>query len=737
MFFTPHHSRFSPESMVFYLRLMASIFTALPPSIFDPSSHKPAKAKVQQAKVDEVEDHAAWKKGDDSDDEDIKIVEVAEFNVPQPPPLPKIDNKTLNRLQKIPSQGHIESLIAATKDRQNVQDAFIAYVLALNGVWPERREHVLSIMLALTEGNLIRSLYRFEVRTSPLGRDEAAGVFDSKNSKYWPALIFLSELYSQALLTMGDDEFFASMGTTSTIRNPLSIDELIAFSRQLLNIAFTLYWTEDQSLIQKGSVAGYTWEVVREKVTKCLVAIHARDSRKPFIPPDGWLVTSQVDMRNFVQAAVLEEEQLSDPNNQNAQPKPRGILSKRTIAALSPCLGVLNNIPFAIPFEVRVAIFRNFVMNDMRKHGVRDRHSSFNYYNRARVQVRRGRVAQDGFDRLSEVNLKAPIEITFIDQWGQEEAGIDGGGVFKEFFTDLCKEVFDTDRGLWLANKKNELYPNPHAYATESHSLNWYRFIGRILGKAMYEGILVDVAFASFFLAKWLGKQSFLDDLASLDPDLYKGLIFLKHYKGNPEDLSLNFTIAVEELGVTKNVELIPGGSDISVTKENRLKYITLVSHYRLSRQIKKQSEAFFEGLSEMIDARWLRMFNQQEVQILIGGVNAPIDLDDLRQNTNYGGLYDDRHPVIVAFWKVVEGFDQEQRRALLRFVTSCSRPPLLGFKELVPNFSIRDAGTDSHRLPTSSTCVNLLKLPLYNNERIMREKILQAITSGAGFDLS
>ena len=49
-------------------------------------------------------------------------------------------------------------------------------------------------------------------------------------------------------------------------------------------------------------------------------------------------------------------------------------------------------------------------------------------------------------------------------------AGIDGGGVFKEFFTSLCQEVFDTDRGLWLANTKNELYPNPHAYATEGRS---------------------------------------------------------------------------------------------------------------------------------------------------------------------------------------------------------------------------------------------------------------------------
>ena len=35
-----------------------------------------------------------------------------------------------------------------------------------------------------------------------------------------------------------------------------------------------------------------------------------------------------------------------------------------------------------------------------------------------------------------------------------------------------------------------------------AHSLNWYRFIGRILGKALYEGILAEVAFAGFFLAK-------------------------------------------------------------------------------------------------------------------------------------------------------------------------------------------------------------------------------------------
>ncbi|TEB27548.1 HECT-domain-containing protein [Coprinellus micaceus] len=767
MFFAPHYAKFTQESMAFYLRLMASIFSALPPSIFDPTTHKPAKANAQAQLPAES---LAWAY---HDNEDRSVPAVAAPS----PVFPKIDSKTLTRLQKVPAQQHIDALLNASKNRPKVQEAFVIWVLALVAVWPERREQVLSLVLAATEGRLVRELWKLDVRMGPLGKDgdiNAAGVlFDSKNAKYWPSLLFLAELYNQALLTMGDDEFFASAAGPSTasssaVRNPLALDDVVAFCRQLLNVAFTLYWTEDQALLQRGiGPAGYRWDVVREKITKCLVAIHARDSRKPFIPTDRWLANSSIlDMRSFVQAAILEETQLaisdspddpsflsppsnpSHPAHYSSHHRPSPVHQKswprRTIASLSPCLGVLNNIPFSIPFEVRVAIFRQFVALDMLRNGVdsHDRHGSWGpsgWHGRAKVKVRRGMVAQDGFDRLGggDVDLKKPVEITFVDQWGVEEAGIDGGGVFKEFFTELCREVFDTDRGLWLANKKNELYPNPHAYATEPHSLNWYRFIGRILGKALYDGILVDVAFAGFFLAKWLGKQSFLDDLASLDPDLYKGLIFLKHYQGNPEDLSLNFTIAVDELGVTKNIELVPGGTDIPVTKENRLRYITLVSHYRLSRQIRRQSEAFFEGLSEMIDARWLRMFNQQEVQILIGGVNAPIDLADLRKYTNYGGLYDDEHPIITAFWRVVSQFDHEQKRLLLRFVTSCSRPPLLGFKELVPNFSIRDAGTDANRLPTSSTCVNLLKLPLYTNERVMKEKILQAITSGAGFDLS
>jgi ubiquitin-protein ligase E3 C len=73
----------------------------------------------------------------------------------------------------------------------------------------------------------------------------------------------------------------------------------------------------------------------------------------------------------------------------------------------------------------------------------------------------------------------------------------------------------------------------------------------------------------------------------------------------------------------------------------------------------------------------------------------------------------------------------------VLKFVTSTPRAPLLGWSSLVPRFSIRDAGDDESRLPSTSTCVNLLKMPRYRKKEGLRGKLMVAVNSGAGFDLS
>ncbi|KAH8977914.1 HECT-domain-containing protein [Lactarius hatsudake] len=713
-FVPPRYPSLPPASLTALLHLMASIMGTLPTGALEPPSSTSNGKHVAITESDS-----------DSDSEELTRASVS---VSTRVPTPRLDERTLKRLQTLPTTAHISSLIRATQSHTSTRVALCDFFFALCTVWPSRADTVLSTVVVSTGGGLVRELYRGYVRSSPLGGDDSFATLlgTRRPCKFLASFTFLTDLYTHSLLTMGDDEFFSGFSEPTRAnapRNPLTLDEITSLSRKFLNIAFTLFWREEQIGTQDAQVPGLSikWDGVRRKLTRFLQAVHTRDSRRPFTPSGHWLVNERIDIDSFVEVAVGEEEQFVPP-----VPGPSRRVSKRSLAFLSPRLGVLNNIPFAIPFEARVNIFRSFVVNDKRNFRP-DIRSFEEFRSRTHATVRRGHVAEDGFDKLADANLKRPIGITFIDQFGEEEMGIDGGGVFKEFLTDLSKEVFDSNRGLWLVNKTNELYPSHGSYATEPHSLNWYRFIGRILGKALYEGILVDVAFAGFFLAKWLGKQSFLDDLASLDPDLYQGLIFLKHYPGNPEDLSLNFTIADEEFGVARTIDLKPNGSNIPVTRDNKLEYILRVSHYRLTKQIKQQSDAFFEGL----------MFNQQELQVLLGGVNTPIDLDDLRRNTNYGGLYGPDEPTILAFWKVVEGFDAEQRRALLRFVTSVGAPapsvrtpfhlpyrshtdcPSLcsclffnrGFSGLVPKFCIRDAGGDENRLPTSSTCVNLLKV--------------------------
>jgi len=94
---------------------------------------------------------------------------------------------------------------------------------------------------------------------------------------HWPPLILLTELYSQALLTMGDDEFFNETGAA---RNPLLLDDLRRLSKQFLNIAVTLYWREEYTISGKQLITPdlmCPWETVRDQVTRCLVAIHARE----------------------------------------------------------------------------------------------------------------------------------------------------------------------------------------------------------------------------------------------------------------------------------------------------------------------------------------------------------------------------------------------------------------------------------------------------------------------------
>ncbi|KAJ4871977.1 E3 ubiquitin-protein ligase UPL6 [Raphanus sativus] len=400
---------------------------------------------------------------------------------------------------------------------------------------------------------------------------------------------------------------------------------------------------------------------------------------------------------------------------------------------------ILMQAPFLIPFTSRVKIFTTQLATARQTHGPEE------IFTRNRFRIRRDHILDDAYNQmsaLSEDELRGPIRVTFVNELGVEEAGIDGGGIFKDFMEKITRAAFDVQYGLFKETADHMLYPNPGSGMIHKQHLQFFHFLGSLLAKAMFEGILVDIPFATFFLSKLKQKYNYLNDLPSLDPELYRHLIFLKRYKGDISDLELYFVILNNEYGERTEEELLPGGKDMRVINKNVITFIHLVSNHRLNFQIRQQSSHFLRGFQRLIPREWIDMFNEHELQVLISGSADSLDIDDLRENANYSGGYNAGHYVIDMFWEVMKSFSTENQKKFLKFVTGCSRGPLLGFKYLEPAFCIQRAGGSVSneavdRLPTSATCMNLLKLPPYQSKEQLETKLMYAISAEAGFDLS
>ncbi|KAJ1444023.1 hypothetical protein B484DRAFT_389131, partial [Ochromonadaceae sp. CCMP2298] len=166
-------------------------------------------------------------------------------------------------------------------------------------------------------------------------------------------------------------------------------------------------------------------------------------------------------------------------------------------------------------------------------------------------------------------------------------------------------------------------------------------------------------------------------------------------------------------------------------------RYVSLCAKYYLHDRMKAQARAFFSGLHQAVHPEWLCLFCAPELQILLSGSQLGLSLEDLKTHTRYSG-YLPLDPQISRFWSVLASLEAADQALLLRFVTSCERPPSLGFAGLSPPFTIqRVECADDLRLPSASTCFNILKLPTYSSTGVMKAKLLQSVRAKAGFDLS
>ncbi|XP_070071593.1 E3 ubiquitin-protein ligase Nedd-4 isoform X15 [Drosophila takahashii] len=421
--------------------------------------------------------------------------------------------------------------------------------------------------------------------------------------------------------------------------------------------------------------------------------------------PEGWEERVHTDGRVFYIDHNTRTTQWEDPR-----------LSNPNIAGQA--------VPYSRDYKQKYEYFKSHIRKPT------------NVPNKFEIRIRRTSILEDSYRIISSVTktdlLKTKLWVEF-----EGETGLDYGGLAREWFYLLSKEMFNPYYGLfeYSAMDNYTLQINNGSGLCNEEHLSYFKFIGRIAGMAVYHGKLLDAFFIRPFYKMMLQKPIDLKDMESVDTEYYNSLMWIK--ENDPRILELTFCLDEDVFGQKSQHELKPGGANIDVTNDNKDEYIKLVIEWRFVARVKEQMSSFLDGFGSIIPLNLIKIFDEHELELLMCGIQN-IDVKDWRENTLYKGDYHMNHIIIQWFWRAVLSFSNEMRSRLLQFVTGTSRVPMNGFKELYGSngpqmFTIEKWGTPNN-FPRAHTCFNRLDLPPYEGYLQLKDKLIKAIEGSQGF---
>ena len=398
----------------------------------------------------------------------------------------------------------------------------------------------------------------------------------------------------------------------------------------------------------------------------------------------------------------------------------------------------LCQVPFIMTTEAKVRILQG-ESNLQKRNEMRNSHLMAVYEGRedwsefCELRVTRENLVQDAIEQVicRTQDMKKPLRVVFTTA-GVEEEGLDEGGVTKEFFQLLVRQLFNADYGMFTYKEDSHTYW--FKMASPACDLE-FQLVGILLGLAIYNGVILDIRFPKFLYKKLKGLRADFSDLEEAAPNLARQLQYLLQYEGDIEStFSLYFVTEYEYYGKMKQYDLIPNGSCISVTSENREQYVELYTNFLLEESIASQFNAFSAGFHQVCGGPALGLFRPEELELLVCGQPC-LDFAALEQSTHYDAGYTSESPIVKAFWETIFCMDFEQQKKFLFFVTGCNRAPVGGLGRM--GFTIQRSGPDTDHLPTSHTCFNILLLPEYSSKEKLESKLKIAIENGSeGFGL-
>jgi E3 ubiquitin-protein ligase HUWE1 len=330
--------------------------------------------------------------------------------------------------------------------------------------------------------------------------------------------------------------------------------------------------------------------------------------------------------------------------------------------------------PQVLDFDNKRAYFRK-ELDKMKR-------SDYNFHG-LEVHVTRQNIFQDSFAQLSAKKgneLKGKIRVTFND-----EEGLDAGGLLREWYLLLSREIFNENYALFKTNVNGVTFMPSTTSSVNQNHLQYFRFIGKIVAKALFDNEKLDAYFTRSFYKHILGQPLSYHDMEDIDPGYYKNLKWMLE-----NDISsMDFMFSYEEdiLGERKMTDLIPNGRNIPVTEENKLDYVREICYAKMAKDIRAQIEAFLEGFHELIPPQLVAIFDSKELELMISGtpdidsnalstlISYACVVQDLKENTDYQGYTKDSE-VIQWLWEILETFDHQAKASFVQFVTGKTQVP-------------------------------------------------------------
>ncbi|OJJ86528.1 HECT-type E3 ubiquitin-protein ligase [Aspergillus glaucus CBS 516.65] len=372
------------------------------------------------------------------------------------------------------------------------------------------------------------------------------------------------------------------------------------------------------------------------------------------------------------------------------------------------------------------------------------------------LKVRRDCLVEDSLRSVSEVvwsaqeEVKKGLRIEFIG-----EEGVDAGGLRKEWFLLLVREVFDPNHGLFIYDEDSKYcYFNPCCFESSEQ----FFLVGVLLGLAIYNSTILDVPLPPFAFKRLLAgapqpsgtnppptstpsRSSYkctLDDLAEYRPALARGLRSLLDFEGDvAETFCRDFVAQVDRYGEAVEVPLCPGGEKRPVTNANRREFVDLYVQYLLDTAVTRQFQPFRRGFFTVCGGNALSLFRPEEIELLVRGSEEPLDVTSLRAVATYDNWpakQPELEPVVQWFWEFFEQTQPSAQRKLLSFITGSDRIPAMGATSL--NIRLACLGEDSPRYPVARTCFNMLGLYRYPTREKLERMLWEAVIYSEGFGL-